>query len=105
MQTGNYRIVAEKAGACILGFRVQKEQYRRGGDSVGETYWRNRGRRCFSPEAADRLRELLIQQDQRQERPQVEYVEVTGPIIRESQYSSPVGRFDRGTPPNSFEGM
>lgn len=67
---GQFRIVKEKRGDLVIGFRVQIESYGQRGakwvSGLGEQsefgpYWRNIGRRLYSIEEARAYRQFLEQ--------------------------------------------
>ena len=51
----NFRIVAEKRGACVIGFRVQRHAWSR---ATNETIWRNVGKRDLDQRQAFEMKEF-----------------------------------------------
>lgn len=56
-----FRIVSEKRGDAVIGFRVQKQGYCL---HKNTEVWRNRGRRMFTVQDAQNLRSWLEHQEQ-----------------------------------------
>jgi hypothetical protein len=79
-----FRIVTEKRGEAVIGFRVQKETWPRcpEGYNAQGPVWRNRGRRVFTVADAQELQDILIKQSQATMLP-IEYEEIRpldGPV-------------------------
>lgn len=70
---GEFRIVKEKRGELIIGFRVQEMRFMR---CTREYDWRNCGRRVYTIEAARDLKEHTIRQRELRMLPAPEFVTV-----------------------------
>ena len=71
-----FRIVSEKRGDAVTGFRVQRQSLKRAKDGEGHEWgWANKGRRVFTVSDA---RELLAfyEREQQAASPQVTYEEI-----------------------------
>ncbi len=74
-----FRIVSEKRGDAVTGFRVQKLGFSRAAKSE---VWRNKGRRVYTVQDAQNLR-TFFEQEERAVMPPVTYDEIgeTGEIF------------------------
>ena len=79
MSSGLFRIVKEKRGDTVTGIRVQEQGYRRHTEGhPGGEVWRNRGKRVYTVQDAETMKEFFMNQ-RRMSAPAVEYEIVGGP--------------------------
>lgn len=86
-----FRIVAEKRGDAVTGFRVQKMGRTRRGCDMGEMReaWVNKGRRVFTVKDAEALR-AYFESEQIATMPEVTYEEIGRP---EAEFARPAPEF------------